>query len=148
MASHQKITALLCCLSGLALSLSAGQPNGAYPYGTMTCLQGNDGPGLRLFLRQTFRCEGKVTCPYLEVDVSEEPVPVQKDVSIGTDNRAFRCRNAKDSCEQAVSGDVIFDHFEDISGKSIRIDGYYKLNFSTGKSESGLFKVTCFAPCG
>ena len=148
MASHQKITALLCCLSGLALSPPAGQPNRAYPYGTTTCLQGNDGPGLRLFLQQSFRCEGKVTCPYLEVDVTEEPVPVQKDISIGTDDRAFRCSNAKDSCEQAVSGDVIFDHFEDISGKSIRTDGYYKLNFSTGKSESGLFKVTCFAPCG
>ena len=68
-----------------------------------TCLQGNDGPGLRLFLRQTLRCEGKVTCPYLEVDVTEEPVPVQKDISIGNDSRAFRCPNAKDSCEQGFA---------------------------------------------
>jgi hypothetical protein len=148
MANHQKITVLLCCLSGLALSLPASQADGAYPYGTTTCLQGNDGTGVRLFLRQTLGCEGKVTCPYLEVDVTEKPVPIQKDISIGTDNRAFRCRNAKESCEQAVSGDVIFDHFEGISGKTIQTDGHYELKFSTGRSESGIFKVTCFAPCG
>ena len=65
-----------------------------------------------------------------------------------TDTCTFRCRNAKESCEEAVSGDVIFDHFEDISGKTMQTDGYYELKFSTGRSESGIFKVTCFAPCG
>jgi len=148
MRSHRMVTALLCCLSGLALSLPAGQLNGAYPYGTTTCLQGNDGPGLRLLLTQKLSCEGKVSCPYLEVDVTEEPVTVHKGISIGADNRAFRCLNAKDSCEQVVSGNVIFDHFEDTSGKSIQTDGQYDLKFRTGKAESGLFKVTCFAPCG
>jgi len=97
---------------------------------------------------QNRRCEGGVSCPYLEVDITKKPIPVHKSISIGSDNRALRCRNAKDSREQAVSGDVIFDHFESISGKSIQTDGYYELKFSTGRSESGLFTVTCFAPCG
>jgi hypothetical protein len=97
---------------------------------------------------QNRRCEGKVSCPYLEVDITEEPISVHKNFSIGADNRAFRCGNAKESCEQAVSGEVIFDHFEDISGKNLQTDGYYELKFSTERSESGLFKVTCFAPCG
>ena len=148
MAKHHKVIPLLCCLSGLALSVPTSQPTGAYPYGTTTCLQGNDGNGLRLYLRHKLGCEGKVTCPYLEVDVTDIPVPVQKRISIGTDNRAFRCHDARESCEQAVEGDVIFDHFEDISGKTIQTDGYYELKFSNGRSESGIFKVTCFAPCG
>jgi hypothetical protein len=150
---HWTLVALLPCLVVLAVTSSEGEPKAprdanAYPYGEATCLQGNSGTGLRLFLTQNRRCEGKVSCPYLEVDITEEPVPVHKSISIGTDNRAFRCRNAKESCEQAASGDVIFDHFEDISGKSLQTDGYYELKFSTGMSESGLFKVTCFAPCG
>jgi len=146
------ITALSSCLVALAVTSSGGEPKAAdasgYPHGETTCLQGNRGTGLRLFLTQNRRCEGDVSCPYLEVDITEEPIPVHKRISIGADNRAFRCRNAKESCEQAGSGDVIFDHFEDISGKSIQTDGYYELKFSTGRSESGLFKVTCFAPCG
>lgn len=148
MARRQKIPVLLCCLSGLALCLPNTQPIGAFPYGTATCLQGNDGTGLRLFLTQKLSCESEVSCPYLEIHITEKPVPVHKSISIGADNRAFRCLNAKDSCEQAVSGNVIFDHFEDTSGKGIQTDGHYDMKFSTGKSAIGLFKVTCFAPCG
>jgi len=153
MRSHWAVIALLSCVSALALSLPAHEPTGAknttaYPYGTTTCLQGNDGQGLRLFLTQNRGCEDKVSCPYLELDITEKPIAAHKNLSVGADNRAFRCPNAKDSCEQAISGDVIFDHYEDISGKSMQTDGYYELKFSTGRSESGLFKVTCFAPCG
>ena len=153
MQSYWVPIALLSCLGTFALSLPADEQKGSapmksYPYGTTTCLQGNEGQGLRLFLRQKLSCEGRASCPYLEVDVTEEPVPVHNGIRIGADNRAFRCLNAKDSCEQAVSGNVIFDHFEDTSGASIRTDGQYDLKFSPGKSESGLFKVTCFSPCG
>ena len=147
-----RLTALSSCLVALAVTSSGREPNaadaGGYPYGETTCLQGNSGAGMRLFLTQNRRCEADVAYPHLEVDIAEEPIPVHKSISIAAHNRAFRCRNAKESCEQAVSGDVIFDHFEDISGKSIQTDGYYELKFSTGRSESGLFKVTCFAPCG
>lgn len=150
---HWTVTALLSCLVAVAVTPSDGEPEAptganVYPYGETTCLQGNSGTGLRLFLMQNRRCEGKVSCPYLEVDITEEPIPVHKNISIGAVDRAFRCRHAKESCEQAVSGDVIFDHFQEISGKSLQTDGYYELKFSTGSSESGLFKVTCYAPCG
>lgn len=145
-------TALSSCLVALAVMSSGREQKPAdangYPYGETTCLQGNSGTGLRLFLMQNRSCEGDISCPYLEVDITEKPIPVHKSISIRADNRAFRCRNAKESCEQAFSGEVIFDHFEDLSGKSLQTDGYYELKFSTGKSESGLFKVTCFAPCG
>ena len=145
-------TALSSCLIALALMSSGRESKAAdangYPYGETTCLQGNSGTGLRLFLMQNRHCEGDVSSPYLEVDITEKPIPVHKSITIGSDNRALRCRNAKDSCEQVASGEVIFDHIESISGKSIRTDGYYDMKFSTGRSESGLFKVTCFAPCG
>jgi hypothetical protein len=86
--------------------------------------------------------------PYLEVDIGEQPIPVHKNISIGGDNRAFRCQSPNESCEQALSGTVIFDHFGDTSGKAIQTDGYYDLKFGTGKSESSLFDVDCTAPCG
>lgn len=153
MRTHWAATILISCLIALAFSLSAREPKGsvnanAYPYGTTTCLQGIDGPGLRLFLRQDRRCEGKVSPPYLEMDVREQPISIHKSISIGADYRAFRCLNPKESCEQAQSGTVVFDHFEDTSGKGIQTDGYYELKFSTGRTESGLFKVDCIAPCG
>ena len=137
----------------LAFSSSAGEPkrsaNGnAYPYGTRTCLQGDKGPGVQLFLKQYRRCEGKVSQPYLELDIREQPIPVHESISIGPKNWAFRCPNPKESCEQALSGNVVFDHLEDTSRKGIQTDGYYELRFSNGRSESGLFKVECTAPCG
>ena len=114
MRTRWSVTALSSCLVALAVVSSGREPRAAdangYPYGKTSCLQGNSGTGLRLFLMQTRSCEGDISCPYLEVDVTEKPIPVHKGISIGADNRAFRCRNAKDSCEQAVSGDVIFDH--------------------------------------
>jgi hypothetical protein len=82
------------------------------------------------------------------MDVREQPISIHKSISIRADNRAFRCPNPKESCEQAQSGTVVFDHFEDTSGKGIQTDGYYELKFSTGRTESGLFKVDCIAPCG
>ncbi len=64
----------------------------------------------------------------------------------GADNRALRCPTANDPREQAVSGDVIFDQLEDISGKSIQTDGYHELKFRTGNTKSSVFKETCIAP--
>ena len=144
-------TVLLWCLSVVTVLSPVGEQNGTsklYPYGTASCLEGNAGSGFRLFLTQKLRCEGKVECPYLEVDITEQPVPVHKSITIGKPNRAFRCRKATNGCEEAVSGNLIFDRFEENSAKSLQTDGHYDLKFSTGDSESGLFKVTCFAPCG
>jgi len=92
--------------------------------------------------------KGTFSHPYLEVDIREQPISIHKSTSIGSENWAFRWLNPKESCEQALSGSVVFDHFEDPSGKGIQTDGYYELRFSSGRTESGLFKVDCIAPCG
>jgi hypothetical protein len=97
-------------------------------------------------LKQYKRCEGKVSQPYLELDIKNQPIPVHESISIGAKNWAFRCRYPKDSCEQALSGNVVYDHLEESSGKGIQTDGYYELRFGSGRSESGLFKVDCIAP--
>jgi len=149
---HLTAMIVASCVITLALSSSAGEPkrsaNGnAYPYGATTCLQGDKGPGFQLFLKPYRRCEGKVSQPYLEVDIREQPIPAHKSISIGAENWAFRCLNPNESCEQASSGNVVFDHLEDTSGKGIQTDGYYELKFSSGRVESGLFKVDCIEPC-
>ena len=153
MRTQRTLTISMSCLIVVGFSFSAREPRGAanvnaYPYGTTTCRQGVDGPGLRLFLRQDRRCEGNVSYPYLEMEVREQPISNHESIGIGTDNQAFRCLSPKESCQPAQSGTVVFDHFEDTSGKGIQTDGYYELKFSTGKTESGLFKVDCIAPCG
>jgi hypothetical protein len=150
--THWIVTVVASCFIAVALSLSALEQKhpinaNAYPYGTTTCLQGDMGPGVQLFLKQYRRCEGKVSHPYLEVDIREQPIPVHESISIGAENWAFRCLTSKGSCEQALSGNIIFDHLEDTSRKGIQTDGYYELRFSSGRSESGLFKVDCMAPC-
>lgn len=151
--THLTATIVVSCVITLAFSSSAGEPkrssaNGnAYPYGTTTCLQGDKGPGVQLFLKQYRRCEGRVSQPYLEVDIREQPIPVHKSISIGAENWAFRCLNPDESCEQALSGNVVFNHLELTSGKGIQTDGSYELRFSSGRSESGLFNVDCVAPC-
>ena len=50
-----------------------------------------------------------------------------KNMSLGPNNLAFRCLNPRDPCEQALSGDVLFDHFEDTSRRGLETDGYYEL---------------------
>ena len=121
----------------------------AYSHGTMTCLQGNDGPGLRLLLTQKKTCEGRLSYPRLEIDIREQPVSVRKSVIIGPENLAFRCLNAKESCEQFLSGELVFEHLERRSRKTeiTETDGYYELKFRT-KTERGHFKVDCVGICG
>jgi hypothetical protein len=85
--------------------------------------------------------------PYLRIDIREQPIQAGTNIVIGGDNYAIRCRSAKQSCEQAISGTILFDHFEEFSGKDVRTDGYYELTFRTGRAESGLFKLDCMAPC-
>lgn len=152
MRTHSILPTVASCFIAVALVSSASDQKrpvnaNAYPYGTTTCLQGDKGPGVQLFLKQYKRCEGKVSQPYLELDIREQPIPVHESISIGAQNWAFRCPNPKESCEQALSGNVVFDHLEETSGKGIQTDGYYELRFSSGRSESGLFKVDCIAPC-
>jgi hypothetical protein len=104
-------------------------------------------PGVRLFLKQFSQCQGRTSYPYLRIDIRERPILTQKNIVIGGDNSGIRCLSARQSCDQAISGNIVFDHFEEFSGKEVKTDGYYELKFRTGKTESGLFKLDCMAPC-
>jgi hypothetical protein len=149
--THRIVTAVVSCFVAVAVSLSAREPKPPaadfYSHGTTTCLQRGDGPGIRLYLENA-HCEGKVSYPHLELDIRELPISVHKSITIGRDNWAFRCPTPKDSCQQALSGQVVLDHFEENAGREIpRTDGYYELRFNSGGSESGRFIVDCLAPC-
>jgi hypothetical protein len=134
--------------TALPSDVSPAKP-AAYSHGTKTsCIFGSDGPGTRLSLRQHESCEGRPAYPYLEIYVNEQPIPVHKRIRIGEVNLAFKCASAKESCTQFASGEVIFDHFEETSGKAYPLtDGDYELRFRFGKPETGHFKVDCEAPC-
>ena len=145
------IAAVVSLSIAVAFSVSAREPKtcdaDAYSHGTTTCLQGVDGPGIRLYLEKA-HCEGKVSYPHLELDIRELPISAHKTISIGADNWAYRCPNPKESCQQALSGQIVFDHFEVNAGREIpRTDGHYELRFNTGGPESGHFIVDCLAPC-
>jgi hypothetical protein len=120
----------------------------AYSHGTIACLKGNDLPGLRLLLTQKKICEGRRSYPRLEIDIKEQPVPVRKSIVIGPDNLAFRCLGPDEACEQLVSGELVFEHFEDGSKKTEinQTDGHYELKFRT-TTERGSFKVDCVGMC-
>lgn len=79
------------------------------------------------------------------MDIREVPITVHKKITVGADNLAFRCPDQKESCEQSLSGEIVFDHFE---GKEIRTDGSYELRFRDGNTERGHFRVDCRPPCG
>jgi hypothetical protein len=104
--THRIVTAVVSCFVAVAVSLSAREPKPPaadfYSHGTTTCLQGGDGPGIRLYLENA-HCEGKVSYPHLELDIRELPISVHKSITIGRDNWAFRCPTPKDSCQQALS---------------------------------------------
>lgn len=130
-----------------ARGVRASESASAYSHGETSCLQGEDGPGLRLRLRQNARCEGNVTYPYLEIDIREVPIAVHQQIRIGDNNWARRCPSPNESCEESLEGAITFDHFAEIAGKHIQTNGSYKLRFRAGW-ESGEFKVDCEAPCG
>ena len=86
MRTLRTVTTVASCFVALAFSFSLPEPKrsenaSAYPHGTTTCLEGSNGPGVELFLKQDSRCEGKVSYPHLEVDVRERPIP--KSIRIG-----------------------------------------------------------------
>ena len=136
---------LVGAITVCGLSLSTGEMRGGnvdtYPHGEITCLQGNEGPGIKLLLTQSNRCEEEMSYPHLEVDIKESQIKAHKSIVIGADNLAFRCLNPKDACEQSLG-----DHFQEKVGKEIRTDGAYDLRFRSG-IESGRFQEDCFAPC-
>jgi hypothetical protein len=136
------------CFIALAFSFSAPEPKrsenaNGYPHGTATCLEGDNGPGVQLSLKQDSRCESKVSYPHLELDIRERPI--HRNISIGSENWAFKCPSPKEGCEQALSGTIVFDHLE--GNLENGTDGSYELRFSGGRSETGHFKVDCSAPC-
>ena len=122
-----------------------GNPS-TYSHGEKTCLPSDEGPGMRLRLRPSNRCEERVSYPYLEVDIRELPIVAQKTIAIGEDNWAFKCADPKESCEQSRGGTIVFDHLEGTVGKDNQIDGSYHLRFRTA-GESGHFKVDCRLRC-
>jgi len=149
------VAVVLLFSSAIALTLFAGGTTGSvsaggYSHGTTNCLQGNDGPGVcfRLWRSRDRACEGHASYPYLEIDVRDQPILTNTRIIIGETNWAFSCQTPKRSCDQFVSGEVMFNHFEESSGKEIQADGWYELRFRTGPPETGRFKVDCFAPCG
>jgi hypothetical protein len=149
--THWIVTAVVSGSVAVAVSLSAREPrpsnSDTYSHGTTTCLQGVDGPGIRLYLENA-HCEGKVSYPHLELDIRELPISAHKNISIGANNGAFKCPTPKESCQQALAGKIVFDPFEENAGTEIpRTDGYYELRFNNGKSESGHFRVDRLAPC-
>jgi hypothetical protein len=99
-------------------------------------------------LTQKKTCEGRRSYPRLEIDIREQPVPVRKTIVIGPDNSAFRCSSPEKSCEQLVSGELVFEHFEGKSKKTeiSGADGHYELRFGT-RTERGSFKVDCVGMC-
>ncbi len=127
--------------------IRASETGSAYSHGETTCLQGEDGPGLRLRLRQNGRCEGRVTYPYLEIGIRELPIAIHREIRIGEDNWARRCLSPKESCEESLGGTITFDHIDETVGKQTQTEGSYKVRFRDGW-ETGQFKVDCHAPCG
>ena len=147
------VTLLLLFVAAVVLTLFASgkttEPVNAdgYSHGTMSCLQGIDGSGVRLRLRQRRHCDGEGSDPYLKIDIRELPVQVNTRITVGDISSAFKCRSPKGSCEQFRSGAVIFNHFEEINGKELQTEGWYELRFTTGLPETGRFKVDCYEPC-
>jgi hypothetical protein len=89
-------TLVLLFFFALALTLFSRGMTGhvnadGYSHGTTSCLQGVDGSGVRLRLRQTRGCEGQTSSPYLEIDVRDQPISANKRIVIGDNNSAFRC---------------------------------------------------------
>jgi hypothetical protein len=132
----------------ITLCVSAGearQSGNGYRYGSVTCVQGANGPGVSLRLRRDNDSAVMNPYPYLDIDIRELPVAVRKPITIGPDNWAFRCLDQKESCEQALSGTIGFDHFEDYSRKPVSpdgtTDGYYDLKFKNGGYAKGRFKA-------
>jgi hypothetical protein len=116
-----------------------------YSHGMMNCLKENEGPGLRVVLTQDKTCKGRESYPRLEIDIREQPILAHKTVIIGPDNGAFRCLSQNESCEQALSGKVTFDHFSQDAVVN-ETDGSYDLQFRGG-SERGRFAIECPGNC-
>ena len=144
----EKTIALLGVL--IAVSLAANPVkrsvgSNTFSHGTVLCLQGDDGPGLRLVLTPTRLCEGRSSYPRLEIDLKEHPISLHRRIIIGSENGAFRCLDPKQSCEQFLSGEIVFDHFEAKprnKNEMSTTDGHYLLKTKNG-TERGDFKVDC-----
>jgi hypothetical protein len=143
-------SALLGLLVTVSLAANPTKRSVAYSHGTLECLQGNDGPGLRLVLTETKTCEGRPCYPRLEIDVKVQPIPLHRSIVIDSENGAFRCIEPKQSCEQFLSGELVFEHFNakprNNKGMSTT-DGHYLLRSRRG-TERGYFKVDGLGFCG
>ena len=144
-------TLLRVMIAGLlvAIPLKSSVASSAYSHGTLTCLQGTAGPGVRLILTQTKTCEESSSYPRLEIDIKVQPVPLHKTIAIGSENGAFRCTESRQSCQQFISGEIVFEHFLSKPKKKNEMsttDGHYVLRLRT-RTERGYFKVDCAGIC-
>ena len=102
-------------------------PDG-YAYGFTSCFQGSEGNGFLLRLTQHPGCNSRTTYPYLEIHIAELQVPTNQGLVIGDTYSAFRCEKSKSACEWAATGELMFNHFEDVDKKGIHTDGWYEKN--------------------
>lgn len=113
----------------------------------LSCIFGKEGPGVRIFLRKSPGCEGG-RYPYLEIDIQQLPTQTNKRIFIGEDNWAFRCLDPREACEQARSGEVVFDSYEDKNARGeAGTRGQFILKFRGSETESGDFNFDCYGPC-
>lgn len=153
-AFHRGVGLLLLAAFLIPLNQKAeGRAKHDYLHSTTVCLQAENGPGIMLLLYASE--SGSPTLkpyPYLELDIRERSVATGKTLTIGPKNGASRCPSERESCEQALSGMVVFDtpgaaddagRYEPILNQS----GHYELKFKNKEVEGGHFKVDGFAPC-
>lgn len=154
MRRHCLLTTALIGVILVALSFARERKSSVdarpYSHGEMLCHEEHERLGIRLRLRQTRRCEGGLSYPYVELDIGESPIPLHKRITIGVNIWAMRCMKPNEACEQSSSGTVVFDPFEKRTGEAIQTDGYtdgyYALRFRDGPQISH-FKVDCRPPC-
>jgi hypothetical protein len=82
--------------------------------------------------------------PYLEINIQLLPGDDPKRVIIGPDNCALHCPDAKESWEQARSGEVVLDHRHQALHEGDRISGHFKLG--SGHTERADCPSDRFAP--
>jgi hypothetical protein len=119
-----------------------------YHASSLICVVGKDAPGVRLFLTKSLSCE-RLKHPYIEIDIQQPAIQSTKRIVIGEDNQSYRCLDPREACEQALSGVVVFDRYQEKNAKGkLETAGRFDLKFRGSETESGSFTVDCYSPCG
>ena len=114
---------------------------------SLSCIFGRDGQWFRLLLSKRRSCEVS-RYAYLEIDIQQLPIHSRHRITIGENNWSFRCLDAREACEQARSGVVVFDRDEEKNDNDrLETRGHFEVKFRGEETESGDFTVDCYAPC-